>query len=338
MPVRNDTDPNRRDLLAALGGSLAAAVVPGAGVTQERVRSLGLLMARREDDPEAQRQHAALVQGLAAIGWIEGRTMRLTTRWSVGDPAAALAAARELVELKPDILIANATPSVIAMRQATTTLPIVFVGVADPVSQRFVSSLARPGGNITGFSVEESSMGGKWLEVLKEAAPRIALVAAIYNPDTAPYAPMFFPSLYVAAERLKLALRLNPVRDAGSVEYVIEATAREPNSALLVLPDSFLFAQREKLVALPARFHMPALYPIRSFATDGGLIAYGIDRVDLFRRAAGYIDRVLKGAKPADLPVQQPVKFELAINLKTAKTLGLTMPQSLLLSADEVIE
>jgi putative ABC transport system substrate-binding protein len=336
--VGNSSGLTRRDTLAAFGGSLAAVLEPRASQSQERIRSLGILMARRQNDPEGQRQYAALIEGLDKVGWVEGRTMRLATRWIVGDPAGALAAARELVDLKPDILIANGTPSVVAMRQATTTLPIVFVGVADPVSQGFVSSLSRPGANITGFSVEEASMGGKWLEVLKEAAPRIALVAAIYNPDTAPYAPMFFPTLYAAADRLKVALRINPVRDPGAMEYVIEATSREPNSALLVLADSFMFAQRERLVALPARHHMPALYPIRVFASDGGLIAYGIDRVDLFRRAGSYIDRILKGAKPAELPVQQPIKFELAINLKTAKALGLTIPQSLLLSADEVIE
>ena len=305
---------------------------------QNRMRSLGLLMARKEDDPEGQRQHAALIQGLAELGWVEGRTMRLETRWSVGDPVGVITAARELVAQNPDLLIANATPSLIALRQATSTLPIVFVAVADPVSQGFVSSLSRPGGNITGFSVEEASMGGKWLEVLKEAAPRAALVATIYNPDSAPYAPMFFPSLYSAADRLKVALRINPVRDVGAMEYVIDAIAREANGALLVLPDSFLSAQRERLIALTARHRMPALYPIRIFASDGGLIAYGIDRVDVFRRAASYIDRILKGAKPAELPVQQPIKFELAINLKTAKVLGLDIPQSLLLSADEVIE
>jgi putative ABC transport system substrate-binding protein len=337
-PVGNRSGLTRRGTLAALGGTLAAIFRPDAALVQERTRSLGLLMARRQDDPEAQRQYAALIQALAELGWVEGRTMRLESRWSVGDPAAALAAARELVELKPDILLANATPSLVALRQATTSLPIVFVAVADPVGQGFVPSLSRPGGNITGFSVEEASMGGKWLEVLKEVAPRIALASAIYNPASAPYAPMFFPSLYAAADRLKLALRINPVRDPGAMEYVIEATSRETNSALLVLPDSFMFAQRERLVALPARFRMPALYPIRAFASDGGLIAYGIDRVDLFRRTAAYADRILKGTKPAELPVQQPTKFELAINLKTAKALGLTIPQSLLLSADEVME
>ncbi|AMN41932.1 ABC transporter substrate-binding protein [Rhodoplanes sp. Z2-YC6860] len=334
----NSGSPTRRDALAAFGGSLAAILRPRVVLAQDRPRSIGLLMARRQDDPEAQRQYTALIQALAELGWVDGRTMRLETRWVVGDPAGALAAARELVELKPDILLANATPSLIALRQATTTHPIVFVSVADPVGQGFVPSLSRPGGNITGFSVEEASMGGKWLEVLKEAAPRIALVATIYNPDTAPYAPMFQPSLYAAADRLKLSLRITPVHDARGMEYVIQATAREPNSGLLVLPDSFMFAQRTSLVGLMAKHNMPALYPIRPFATDGGLIAYGIDRVDLFRRAATYVDRILKGAKPSELPVQQPVKFELAINLKTAKALGLTIPQSLLLSADEVIE
>lgn len=336
--MRGETGPHRRDVLGAACGLLAVIFHPAIGRTQDRPRRVGLLMARKQDDPEGQRQYAALIEGLAELGWVDGRTMRLETRWTVGDSAAALAAARELVGQKPDILIANATPSLVALRQATTTLPIVFTSVADPVGQGFVPSLSRPGGNITGFSVEEASMGGKWLEVLKEASPRTALAAVIYNPDSAPYAPMFFPTMTAAADRVKVVLRITPVHNAGDIEQVIGAAAREANSALVVLPDSFMFAQRALLVALTAQHRMPALYPIRPFATDGGLIAYGIDRVDLFRRTAAYVDRILKGAKPAELPVQQPIKFELTINLKTAKTLGLNIPQSLLLSADEVIE
>jgi putative ABC transport system substrate-binding protein len=331
----------RRKFLALVGGA-AAMPIFGAGSlhsqSADRTRRIGVLMARKENDPEGQKQFAALVQGLSELGWIEGRTLHLETRWTVGDPAKALAAAGELTGLKLDLLVANATPSLVAMRQATSTIPIVFISVADPVGQGFVPGLSRPGGNITGFSVEEASMGGKWLEVLKEVAPRVARIAIIYNPDTAPYAAMFFPAMQAAAPRMAVALSVSPVHSTAEIEKIIAATGREPDGGLIVLPDSFMFGQRERLVALTAQHRLPAVYPIRAFATDGGLIAYGIDRVDLFRRAASYVDRILKGAAPAELPVQQPTKFELAINLKTAKALGLTVPQSLLLSADEVIE
>jgi putative ABC transport system substrate-binding protein len=338
--VHVDKIPRRR-VIALLGGGLAGpllAAKPSRAQSADALRRIGVLMARNENDPEAQRQYAGLKDGLGQLGWVEGRTIQIETRWIVGDAAKSLAAAHELIALKPDLLVANATPSLIAMRQATSTLPIVFVSVADPVGQRFVPSLARPGGNITGFSAEEASMGGKWMEVLKEAAPRTALVAVVYNPDTAPYAPMFFPTLEAAADRAKVRLQIAPVHDTGGMEYVISATGRDANSALMVLPDSYMFGQRERLVALASQQKMPAIFPIPNFVSTGGLIAYGIDRVDLFRRTATYVDRILKGTTPAELPVQQPVKFELAINLKTAKALGLTVPQSLLLSADEVIE
>lgn len=330
----------RRKFIALLSGAMAAPMLSGPLRAQPGgdVRRIGVLMARKVDDAEGQKQYAALQQRLADLGWSEGRNLHIEARWTVGNSAEALAAARDLIEFKPDLLVANATPSLIAMRQATSTIPTVFVGVADPVGQRFVPSLAHPGGNITGFSVEEASMGGKWMEVLKEIAPRSVLVAIIYNPDTAPYAPMFFPTIEAAADRMHVSLRITPVHDARGLEYVIAATARDPNTALLVLPDSFMFGLREQIVALTAQHQIPAVYPIRFFATGGGLIAYGIDRVDLFRRAASYVDRILKGTKPAELPVQQPVKFELAVNVKTARALGLTVPQSLLLSADEVIE
>jgi len=338
MPV--GAEPvDRRKATALLAGMMSAWASPRSLLAQnaDKPRRIGVLMARTENDVDGQNQFAALREGLAEFGWAEGRTLIIDTRWTVGDPAKAAAAVQELIALKPDLLVANATPSLIAARQATSSLPIVFVSVADPVGQHFVPSLARPGGNITGFSVEEASLGGKWMEVLKEVAPRTTLVAVIYNPDTAPYAPMFFPTIEVAAGRASTKLRIAPVHDIGGMEYVISATAREPNSALMVLPDSFMFGQRSRLVGLAAEHRIPAIYPLRNYATSGGLIAYGIDRVDLFRRAAAYVDRILKGAAPADLPVQQPTKFEFTINLKTAGALGLTVPQSVLLSA-EVIE
>jgi putative tryptophan/tyrosine transport system substrate-binding protein len=214
----------------------------------------------------------------------------------------------------------------------------VFVSVADPVGQGFVPGLARPGGNMTGFSVEEASMGSKWLEYLHEVAPRASHIAVIYNPKTAPYAPMFFPDMDTVASAKGVKLERSPVASMADIEKAIATIAAQPNGGLITLPDSFLFGERSRIVALAAKHRLPAIYPIRTFVADGGLIAYGIDRSDLFRRAAAYVDRILKGTKPSDLPVQQPVKFELAVSVKTATALGLVVPQSLLLSADEVIE
>jgi ABC-type uncharacterized transport system substrate-binding protein len=328
----------RREFITLSGGAVVAWSFTARAQRPERIRRIGVLMARKTGDPEGQRQYAALLKGLADFGWIEGKTIQIKMHWSVGNPAEALKFARELVGSKPDVLIANATPSLVAMRQATATIPVVFVSVADPVGQGFVPSLSRPGGNITGFSVEEASMGGKWLEVLKQSAPLVTRIAVIYNPDTAPYAPMFLPAMQAAASKMTVALSVSQVHAAADIEGITTAAGYEPDGGLIVLPDSFLFGQRRHIISLAAERHLPAIYPIRIFVTDGGLIAYGIDRVDLFRRAAAYVDRILRGTAPAELPVQQPVKFELAVNLKTAKALGLSMPQSLLISADEVIE
>lgn len=332
----------RREFLALIGAAAATPISwsqPLHAQSGDGIRRIGVLMARKESDPEGRKQVEALRQGLQELGWQLGQTLQIEYRWTVGDPAKAQEYARELVSLKPDLLVANATPSLVALQQATHTIPIIFVSVADPVGQGFVPSLARPGGNVTGFAVEEASMGGKWLEVLREIAPRVARIAIIFNPDTAPYARMFLPSMETAAPRMRVALTPSPVHTAADIERVVATVGREPNGGLIVLPDSFMFGQRARIIDLVAQHRMPAVYPIRFFATDGGLIAYGIDRVDLFRRAASYVDRILRGgAKPADLPVQLPTKFEMAVNLKTAKALGLTVPQSLLLSADEVIE
>jgi putative tryptophan/tyrosine transport system substrate-binding protein len=327
----------RRDFLGVLGGTAATWPLTARGQS-DKIRRIGVLMARVEGDPQGQKQYAALQQGLAELHWIEGQTLHIDIRWMAGDPAQALAAAQELIVAKPDLLVANGTPSLVAMRQATSTLPIVFVGVFDPVGQGFVPSLSHPGSNITGFSVEEASMGGKWLEMLREIAPRAAQIAIIYNPDTAPYAPMFLPIMQTAAPTMAVTLAPSPVRTLADIERVIASSGREPGGGLIVLPDSYLLNQRAAIVALAAEHRLPAIYPVLFFAIDGGLIAYGIDRADIFRRAAAYVDRILRGAAPAELPVQLPIKFELGINLQTAKALGLRVPQSLLLGADEVIE
>jgi putative tryptophan/tyrosine transport system substrate-binding protein len=302
------------------------------------MRRVGVLMARDESDPEGQKQAATLRTGLQDVGWKIGQSLELDFRWAVGDPAKSNAAALELVALKPDLLVANATPSLAALRPVAGTIPIVFVSVADPVGQGFVPRLLRPGGTVTGFAAEEASMGGKWLGYLKEIAPRVVSVAAMYNPDSAPYAPMFLPAMQAAAPALAVSLAPTLVHSTAEIEHALADAAQKPAAALIVIPDSFLFARRSTLIALAAKYRMPAIYPIVVGASDGGLIAYGIDRIDLFRRAVDYVDRILKGATPAELPVQQPTKFELAVNVKTAAALGLTVPQSLLATADEVIE
>ncbi|HXZ46814.1 MAG TPA: ABC transporter substrate-binding protein [Pseudolabrys sp.] len=295
-------------------------------------------MARKIDDAEGQKQFAALRDGLAERGWSEGKTFHIETRWTVADAAEALKFAQELVRSKSEVLVANGTPSLVAMRQVTSTIPIVFVSVADPVGQRFVPSLARPGGNITGFSAEEATMGGKWLELLKELAPRVKRIAIIYNPATAPYAPMFFPAMQAASPGMAVALAISPVRTVADIERVIAGISHEAGGGLIVVPDSFMFGQRQQIIALAAKHRLPAIYPLQIFIPDGGLIAYGIERVDMFHRAADYVDRILRGASPVELPVQQPTKFELSINLKTAKALGLDVPLQLQQRADEVIE
>lgn len=326
----------RRAFLGLIGGALWQSQVLAQQATP--VRRIAVLMARRENDPEAQRQIAALRKGLRDLEWRIGESLSMETRWVVGDPKRALELARELVELKPDVLIANATPSLVALRQSTSTIPVVFVSVADPVGQGFVPSLSHPDGNIIGFSAEEASMGGKWLGYLKEVAPGAANVVLLYDPDTAPYAPMFLPAMQAAAPRMGITLAPAPVRSFADIERAVTEIASKSGGAVISLPDSFMFSQRPGLISLTQRLRLPLIFPIVIGAADGALLAYGIDRVDLFRRAADYVDRILKGASPADLPVQQPTKFELAVNIKTAKALGLTVPQSLLLSADEVIE
>ena len=283
-------------------------------------------------------QAAALQRGLEELGWSPGRNLEIDYRWPAGDAGLAQASAKELVELRSDILVANSTPSLIAARGATSTIPIVFVAIADPVAQGFVQSLARPGGNMTGFEAEEPSMGAKWVQLLNEIAPRVGPITVIFNPDSAPFSRMFLPSMEAARPTAAFELIISPVRNETEINRAIVAAGRQPSGGLIVLPDSFLSSRHEMIVALVAKQHLPAIYSVSEFSRSGGLIAYGFDRADQFRRAAAYVDRILKGEKPADLPVQLPTKFQLVINLKTAKALGLTVPQTLLVAANEVIE
>ena len=330
----------RREFITLLGGAAAAASWPLDIQAQQRATMVrvGVLMGRAADDPEGQKQAAALQRGLEELGWTPRRNVEIEFRWPAGHAARAQALAKDLVDWRPDILVANSTPSLVAARQATRTVPIVFVAIADPVAQGFVQSLAHPGGNITGFEAEEPSMGAKWVQLLNEIAPHLGSITVIFNPDTAPFTGMFLPSMETARASSSFELIVSPVRNEAEIDRAIAAAGRQPSGGLIVMPDSFLSSRHEMIVALVANQRLPAIYSVSEFTRSGGLIAYGFDRADQFRRAAAYVDRILKGEKAADLPVQLPTKFVLAINLKTAKAIGLTVPNTLLATADEVIE
>jgi putative tryptophan/tyrosine transport system substrate-binding protein len=334
----------RREFISLLGGGAAAWPLAARAQQGERMRRIGALMSLAEDDPEDRQRRAAFQQAFRQLGWTEGGNLSIENRWYGGDPARARALAKELVELEPDLIVATATPALTALALQIRAIPIVFVGVSDPVGQGFVASLARPGGNATGLSGNatgltffEFSVAGKMLEVLKQIAPGIARVALAFNPDSLSNPP-FLRAIEAAAPSLATELTKVPVRNAAEIEPALAAIARHSGSGLMCLPDPFTVAHRDLIVGLAARYRLPAIYIQRSFVTAGGLVSYGVDVTDLFRRAAPYVDRILKGAKPADLPVQQPTKFELAINLKAAKALGLDVPPTVLALADEVIE
>jgi putative tryptophan/tyrosine transport system substrate-binding protein len=323
----------RREFITLLGG--AAAWPLSARAQGERMRRIGVLMGY----PEAQSEFASFVQELQKLGWAEGRNLRTDIRWGIpADPESMHRFAKELVALQPDLILSQSTPTTAALFQETRTIPIVFAIVADPVGSGFVASLARPGGNATGFVVTEGSLGGKWLELLKEIAPRISRVAALFNPAMAPYADYWLSPFEAAAPSFAVEAIRAPIQDTSELESVIAAQAREPNSGLFVLPDAFTFAYRVEIVSLAVRYRLPAVYAFRFFTELGGLLSYGNDLNENFRRAATYADRILKGEKPSELPVQAPVKFELVINLKAATGLGLTVPPTLLGLADKVIE
>jgi len=291
-----------------------------------------------ESDPQAQSFIAAFRDGLQKLGWMEGRNIRIDARWPAFDAESRQRFAKELIALQPDLILSHTTPTTAALLQQTRTIPIVFATVTDPVGSGIVPSLARPGGNVTGFTLVEPTMAAKWVELLKEIAPRVDRVAMVFNPATATYADYFLKPFKAAAPSFAVAAIAAPVRDLSELESVVAAQEREPNGGLIVMPDSFTDTHREEIISLVARHHLPAVYAYRFFAERGGLLSYGADLRDNFRRAADYVDRVLKGEKPADLPVQAPTKFELVINLKTAKELGLTVTRDFLLIADEVIE
>jgi len=321
-----------------LGGGAAAAWPLAARAQQShRLRVVGVLLAMAPDDPEAQLRVQAFEAGLRELGWTEGRNLRLEYRWAAGDAALLRKQATELVGLAPDLILATSTPVLAALRQENP-LPIVFVQVTDPIGGGFVSNLARPGGSLTGFTSFEFTIGSKWLEALKHVAPAVTRVALIFNPDTAPFAHMFWQPVEDAAPSFDVEPIQAPIRDVGEIERTIAAFARNTYGGLIVLPDVSTTNHRDLIIALAARHRLPAVYPYRYFAASGGLMSYGTDLTDVHRRAASYVDRILKGAVPGDLPVQAPAKFEFVINLKTANALGLTVPPLWLGRADEVIE
>src|SRR5436190_3388700 len=303
------------------------------------MRRIGVLMGFAESNPEGQAFVAAFREGLEKLKWTEGRNIRIDTRWATAlDAESILRFAKELVALQPDLILSHSTPTTSNLLQQTRTIPIIFANVSDPIGSGFVASFPRPGGNVTGFTNIEPTMPGKWLELLKEIAPQVNRVAFLFNPATAPYAEYYLNSFKAAASSFAMEAIAAPVRDTSELESVVAAQARAPNGGLLVMTDSFLVTHRAEITSLAARYRLPALYPYRFFAELGGLLSYGNDGVDNFRRSASYADRILKGAKPSELPVQAPVKFELVINLKTAKTLGLDVPWQLQQRADEMIE
>ena len=327
----------RREFITLLG-SAAAWPLAARAQQPDRMRLIGVLMAYAESDSTAQSWLAAFRAALAKLGWTEGSNLRVELRWSAADPDKIRTFAKELVDLRPDAIFGVTTPVIGALARETRTIPIVFAAVSDPIGSGFVANLAHPGGNITGFTTHDPALGGKWVGLLKEIAPRTVRVALLFNPATAVPIQFFMPSIQAAASSFPIEVSAAPVHAKDEVEGVIAAQARSPGGGLIVMPDVFNEPIRELIIALAARYGVPAIYYNRFFSEPGGLISYGELRVETFRQAAGYIDRILKGEKPADLPVQVPTKFELIINLKTAKALGLDVPGSLQQIADEVIE
>jgi putative tryptophan/tyrosine transport system substrate-binding protein len=326
----------RRQFLATLLGG-AASWPLAARAQPERMRSIGVLMTTAADDPESLARVGAFLQQLQQLGWTDGRNVQMEYRWGSGSAERIRKYATELVALTPEVILASSSPSVAALRKVTRTVPIVFANVVDPVGSGFVNSLARPGGNVTGLTPFEYSLSSKWLELLKETVPRMTRVAVIRHPATNLSGIGQFAAIQVVAPSLGVELFPVDVRDAGEIERALGAFVRSPSDGLIVTSAGSV-VHRELIIALAAQHRLPTVYANRTFATGGGLISYGPDQVDHFRRAAGYVDRILKGEKPADLPVQAPTKYELVINLKTAKALGLDMPASVLARADEVIE
>jgi putative ABC transport system substrate-binding protein len=327
----------RREFIAGLGGATALWPLAARAQQGDRVRRVGMLMGLDENDPLAKPRVSLFTEALADLGWTVGRSVRVDLRWAGGGANLLPTLAQELVGSQPDIIVTHTTAAIIALQRETRTIPIVFAGVGDPVASGLVSQLNQPGGSVTGFAGPEASLSGKWLELLSEIAPGLKRAAIMFNPDTAPVS-AFMPPFETAARSLKVALITAPVHRDVEIEAAIVALGREPGGGLVVLSGGFQVAQRVPIILEAARNNVPAVYNLSDYARNGGLLSYGVDPVDLWLRAATYVDRILRGEKPGDLPVQFPTKFEMVLNLKTAKALGLAIPPSILLRATEVIE
>jgi putative ABC transport system substrate-binding protein len=329
----------RRQFITLLGGAVAGWPIAAHAQQAERVRRIGVLIPLAENDTEGQTEVTAFRERLRRLGWINGRSAQIEIRWAAGDVGRIRTYAKELVALRPDVILARTTPVTAALLQETLTIPIVFVGPSDPVGAGFAASMARPGGNATGFTNVEASLGGKWVELLKEINPRIARIAVMFDPTTSPGGGSFYLRLVQdAARSIAVETIAIPVHDAAEIEHAIRMVAAEPAGGLLVQPDVTTHNNRARIISLAARNHLPAVYAYPFYVNEGGLAAYGVDVVDLYRRAATYVDRILRGERPDQLAVQAPTKFDLAINLKTAKAIGVTVPSDLIARADEVIE
>jgi putative ABC transport system substrate-binding protein len=328
----------RREFITLLGGAAAAWPLAARAQQPERMRRIVFLHGIAENDPETQARLEAFRQGLEALGWVENRNIQITHRFSGGDLVQMQTNTTELVNSSPDLIVASSSPVIAALKAATRTIPIVFSVVNDPLGQGFIANQARPGANITGFTFVEFPMIGKWLELLKEIAPGVKRITLLFNPQTAAYYPFFLREFGASAASLAAEISATPVRDRAEIEAAAGMLARQPGGGLIAGPDPFLNAHRGVVMAVSERHRLPAIFGFRRYVTEGALMSYGPDTLDIVRRSASYVDRILKGEKPADLPVQAPTKYELVINLKTAKSLGIEVSPSLLARADEVIE
>jgi putative tryptophan/tyrosine transport system substrate-binding protein len=328
----------RREFITLVGGVAAVCSLRARAQQSGRTARVGVLMGIGESDPEARPRVEALEQGFRELGWIKDKNLQLDYRWTAGDLNLAQRFAKEIVELKPDLIVVHSTPAVKALRQLTTSIPMVFALIADPIGSGFVQSLSHPGGNITGFMNVDAPMTSKWLELIVEIAPKTKQVALIYNPNTAPFYKDFLRTFDDTAPKFNVRGIATPVTDAAGIERAFKELGQLTDIAIFVLPDVFVQVHRDLIIKLAEQYRVPAIYPYRFFPTSGGLLSYGIDTVVVFRKVAEYADKILKGARPNDLPVQAPLTFKLIVNLKAAHAIGLTIPESFLLRADEVIE
>jgi putative ABC transport system substrate-binding protein len=331
----------RRDFIKATAVSAVTWPLAARAQQRERVRRVGVLMGYAESDAGAKGRFDRFVQSLAELGWMDGRNLAMDVRWAPGNSTQMPEFAKQLVELQPEVIFANSTPVIAALHRETRSIPIVFIGVSDPIGPGFVKSLERPGGNITGFTNLEETMGGKWVELLMEMAPSVKRISMLFNPETANAGAsggIYLRSIEIGARTMGAELIVSAVHNPADIDQVFAAMAQGSSGGVLVMPNTFISAHQERILAQAAQHRVPTIYPVAEFVTAGGLLSYGVDSLDLYRRAGLYTDRILKGANPADLPVQQPVKFQLVINKKTATALGLTVPTTLLTVADEIIE